>query len=301
MYACGVSASLLAALTMANMSPQGKKFDGLVTKVDAAWETEDRPDVQAEALLEHVLEMLVVLKSDTVKRKLFAAESAQLSTPMKRASLNRGLSALEMSCVRAAGDGNSHVVMETAMDYAAGEGAKMNVADVMKKAQMHSDEGKKSADVPWYAIPDKAVFVLLMAGKSLAELQSRATPGKWHVFVDLTECRPMCISTASLFGKQAGPGEDSSTWGEPDMVNCMRSILNAKAEKPLFFQSSSQFWACWERFMVAVQAVEMMDLRMIRCYRYFLLQLQEEWRLEGRPPMFLWLYDQVLRKELRST
>ncbi len=108
----------------------------------------------------------------------------------------------------------------------------------------------------------------------------------------------MYISTASLFGKQAGPGEDSSMWGEPGMVNCMRTMLNAKSEKPLFFQSSSQFWACWERFMVAVQAVEMLDLRMIRCYRYFLLQLQEEWRLEGRPPMFLWLYDQVLRKQL---
>ena len=50
--------------------------------------------------------------------------------------------------------------------------------------------------------------------------------------------------------------------------------------------------------MEAVQAVEMMDLHMIRCYRYFLLQLPEEWRLEGRPPMFLWLYDQVLRKQL---
>ncbi len=50
--------------------------------------------------------------------------------------------------------------------------------------------------------------------------------------------------------------------------------------------------------MVAVQAVEMLDLRMIRCYRYFLLQLQEEWGLEGQPPMLLWLYDQVLRKQL---
>ncbi len=152
--------------------------------------------------------------------------------------------------------------------------------------------------MPWYAIPEKAVFVVLMAGKQLAELQSRAQPGKWHVFVELTECRPMCISTAALFGKQAGPGEDSSTWGEPDMVNCMRSILNAKAEKPMFFQSSAQFWACLERFFIAAEAVGMMDKRMIRNYRFFLLQRQEEWRLEGRPPMFLWLYDQVLRKQL---
>jgi hypothetical protein len=42
----------------------------------------------------------------------------------------------------------------------------------------------------------------------------------------------------------------------------------------------------------------MMDKRMVRNYRFFLLQRQEEWRLEGRPPMFLWLYDQVLRKQL---
>ncbi len=162
------------------------------------------------------------------------------------------------------------------MDFAVGEGSKMDVSDLMEKAKVLSDTGKTSGDVPWYAIPDKAVFVLLMAGKALANLQSRAEPGRWHVFVELTECRPMYISTASLFGKQAGPGEDSSMWGEPGMVNCMRTMLNAKSEKPLFFQSSSQFWACWERFMVAVQAVDMLDLRMIRCYLHFLLQLQEE-------------------------
>ena len=207
-----VPASLPVILTMTNMSPQGKKLEGLVTKMGAAWEpvvqqvAEDeavgdlgerkelvekvvavfktkffwetpalptkvmvhnkigtehltksvkendqmvqKPDVTAEALLEHVLEMLVVLKSDTVKRKLFAADSAQLASPVKRASLNRGLSALEMSCVRAAGDGNNNVVMETAMDYAAGEGAKLNFAEVMKRAQMHSEGGKQSAMCP---------------------------------------------------------------------------------------------------------------------------------------------------------
>ncbi len=214
--------ALRVLMAMADMSPSGRKFDGLVSKVDADWDPAvqqmaedesvgapedrkdlcakvvrvfkeqlywdspglstkvmaankqgkvavtkkvkvgidevDRPDPQAEALVEHVLEMLVVLKSDTVKRKLFAADSAQLASPVKRASLNRGLSALEMSCVRAAGDGNNNVVMETAMDYAAGEGAKLNFAEVMKKAQMHSEGGKKSADVPWYAIPGKAVL-----------------------------------------------------------------------------------------------------------------------------------------------
>ena len=38
MYPCEVSASLPVALTMAGMSPQGRKYDDLVAKMGAAWE-----------------------------------------------------------------------------------------------------------------------------------------------------------------------------------------------------------------------------------------------------------------------
>ncbi len=258
----------------------------------------ERPDIKAMALLEQVLEVLGIMKTDAVKRKLFTADSPQLDTPVKRSSLSRGLSALEMSCVRAMGDGNSATMSEVAMDYAAGEGSRLDVQAIMKQAGMSTSTGLGTDDVPWDAIPDKAVFVVLMAGKQMAELKSKEAPGQWHTFIDLTECRPVYISTAALFGKQTGPGGDAANWGEPDMINCMRSMLNAKAEKPMFFQSSSQFWACLERFFVAAEAVGMMNKRMIRNYRFFLLQRQEEWRLEQRPPMFLWLYDQVVRKQL---
>ncbi len=246
-----------------------------------------RPDIKAMALLEQVLEVLALMKTDAVKRKLFTADSPQLDTPVKRSSLSRGLSALEMSCVRAMGEGTTPTMSEVTMDYVAGEGARLDVQTIMK-----------GHDVPWDAIPDKAVFVVLMAGKQMAEMKSKEAPGKWHTFIDLTECRPGYISTAALFGKQTGPELDAANWGEPDMINCMRSMLNAKAEKPMFFQSSSQFWACLERFFVAAEAVGMMDKKMVRNYRFFLLQRQEEWRLEQRPPMFLWLYDHVVRKQL---
>ncbi len=259
---------------------------------------EGGPDIRAMALLEQVLEVLAVMKSGTVKRKLFTADSPQLDSPVKRSSMSRGLSALEMSCVRAMGDGNSAGMSEVAMDYAAGEGSRLDVQAILKQAGMSSITGLGTDDVSWDAIPDKAVFVVLMAGKQQAELKSKEAPGKWHTFIELTECRPVYISTAALFGKQSGPGGDASTWGGPDMINCMRSVLNAKAEKPMFFLSSSQFWACLERFFIAAEAVGMMNKRMIRNYRFFLLQRQEEWRLEARPPMFLWLYDQVVRKQL---
>ncbi len=61
---------------------------------------EERPDIKAMALLEQVLEVLAIMKGDTVKRKLFTADSPQLDSPVQRSSMGRGLSALDMSCVR---------------------------------------------------------------------------------------------------------------------------------------------------------------------------------------------------------
>ena len=47
----------------------------------------------------------------------------------------------------------------------------------------------------------------------------------------------------------------------------------------------------WERS-------EMLTLREIGMYRYFLMQQQEKWRRNGSPPMFLLVYDMCLRKSL---
>ena len=117
------------------------------------------------------------------------------------------------------------MVMETAMEFAKGEGAKMNVADLLETANVQSADGMGTGGVPWCSIHDKSVFVLLSAGKQLADVQNRAKPGCWHVFVELTECRPMYISTSALFGKQAGPGDEfeRSMWGEHDLrIACAR-------------------------------------------------------------------------------
>ena len=80
-----------------------------------------RPDIKAMALLEQVLEVLALMKTDAVKRKLFTADSPQMDTPVKRSSLSRGLSALEMSCVRAMGEGTTPTMSEVTMDYVAGK------------------------------------------------------------------------------------------------------------------------------------------------------------------------------------
>ena len=82
-----------------------------------------------------------MLKGAAVKRKLVSVEAGDMGALATRLVLKSGVSALEMSCIKAAGDGNSNMVMETAMEFAKGEGAKVNVTDLLKAANMQSVDG----------------------------------------------------------------------------------------------------------------------------------------------------------------
>ncbi len=130
-----------------------------------------KPDAEPEALVHHVLEMIVVLKSDAMKRKLVSVEAGDMGVVAKRPALASGVSALELSCIKAAGTGNSNLLMETPMEFANGARAKLDVVQILKDADMKSENGLGANDIPWYSIPDKAVFVLLSAGKQLADVQ----------------------------------------------------------------------------------------------------------------------------------
>ena len=123
-----------------------------------------------------------------------------------------------------------------------------------------------------------------LTGKELATEQCRKD---WHVYVDLTECRPSYIHAVQLFGKATGPHiQDASLWGQDEM-NALKHLLTTQNEKPMFFCSGGQSWSCWHQMSTVWLCSAMFSKRQVPVYNTFLLRLQEEFRLEGRPNMFL--------------
>ena len=155
---------------------------------------------------------------------------------------------------------------------------------------------KRPNHVPTQCTPEKSVWILVYAARKARGITEVSTK-RWHVYVDLTECRPKWIKAHKMFGKQETvTGMEVDAYYEDD--NERKKHLNAKAEKPLFFTSNTQFWACWEQMAVIWECSRMFSRREIRLYKYFLLQQQEIWRYAGCPIMFLWVYDMCLRKSL---
>lgn len=72
--------------------------------------------------------------------------------------------------------------------------------------------------------------------------------------------------------------------------------LGSLKEKPMFFQSSAQFWGALGVYEVLVAVMKMLSLRHRVAYRNVLLMLQDSLRREGLPEHLVWVYDDLVRR-----
>ena len=156
------------------------------------------------------------------------------------------------------------------------DGITFDLVQILKDAKMHGDQDCNAAfHVPSQCLPPRSVWILVWAAKKTLGCMAGK---RWHIYVDLTECRPTWVKQHEMFGKAetvTGMEVDAGHWGDDDGLNKLKKQLNSKSEKRLFFTSNTQFWACWEQMAVIWECSEMWTRRDIGMYRYFLMQQQE--------------------------
>ena len=141
------------------------------------------------------LEDLLLSHDRAAKRK---AAKKDEGSKRKVRTITSGSKALEQHCLKS-GDGNESAFLDRMKDYVRDGKAQWGVKARMVASSMWSADTKDKDVLPYNMVPEKHVFVLLEAG---IDMQTTQDTGKGiFIYVDVTECRPRCLTQEHLFGK----------------------------------------------------------------------------------------------------